>query len=105
MPAPNYRHTLLPRPTPLSAWVFLYNVITFLSPSARLLVLTRRLALHLLAPTVLVSLALVGACIFGVLYLRQLHVGVAEDFSENRESHLAATLLEATTRDLINLLR
>jgi signal transduction histidine kinase len=67
--------------------------------------LTRRLALALLAPTVLVSLALVGACIFGVLYLNQLHVGVAEDFSENRESHLAATILETTTRDLINLLR
>jgi two-component system sensor histidine kinase HydH len=67
--------------------------------------LTRRLALALLAPTVLVSLALVGACIFGVLYLNYLHVGVAKDFSENRESQLAATVLETTTRDLINLLR
>jgi signal transduction histidine kinase len=61
--------------------------------------------LVLLAPTVLVSLALVGACIFGVLYLNQLHIGVAEDFSENRESHEAATVLETTTRDLIYLLR
>jgi signal transduction histidine kinase len=68
-------------------------------------VLTRRLALVLLAPTVLVSLALVGACIFGVLYLNQLHIGVADDFSENRESHKAATVLETTTRELIYLLR
>jgi two-component system sensor histidine kinase HydH len=68
-------------------------------------VLTRRLALVLLAPTVLVSLALVGACIFGVLYVNRLHVGVAGEFSENRESLLAATVLESTTRDLIGLLR
>jgi len=61
--------------------------------------------LLLLAPTVLVSLALVGACIFGVLYLNHLHIDVAEDFSENRESLVADSLLEATTRDLIDLLR
>ncbi len=67
--------------------------------------LTRRLALALLAPTVLVSLALVGACIFGVLYLNHLHIDVAEDFTENRQSLRADSLLEATTRDLIDLLR
>src|SRR6266404_3366248 len=74
-------------------------------PTARRFVLTRRLALALLAPTVLVSLALVGACIFGVLYLNHLHVGVAEDFSENRQSHDAAMRLEDTTREWIGLLR
>jgi len=68
-------------------------------------VLRRRLALALLAPTALVSLALVGACIFGVLYLNHLHLGVAEDFSENRQSQQAAARLETTTRDLLDLLR
>ena len=65
--------------------------------------LTRRQALSLLAPTVLVSLALVGACIFGVLYLNHLHVGVAEDFSENQQSQIAAMRLEDTTREWIGL--
>jgi two-component system sensor histidine kinase HydH len=68
-------------------------------------VLTRRLALSLLAPTVLVSLALVGACIFGVMHLNRLHVGIAEDLSENRQSHDAAMRLEDTTREWIGLLR
>ncbi|MFL5242215.1 MAG: hypothetical protein ACJ8FY_08910 [Gemmataceae bacterium] len=67
--------------------------------------LRRRLALALLAPTALVSLALVSACIFGVLYLNHLHLGVAEDFSENRQSQQAAARLESTTRDLLDLLR
>jgi two-component system, NtrC family, sensor histidine kinase HydH len=68
-------------------------------------VLKRRLALAFLAPTALVSLALVGACIFGVLYLNHLHLDVAEDFSENRQSQQAAARLETTTRELLDLLR
>jgi signal transduction histidine kinase len=68
-------------------------------------VLTRRLALDLLAPTVVVSLALVGACIFGVMHLNRLHVGIAEDLSENRQSHDAALRLEDTSREWIELLR
>ncbi|HEV3235399.1 MAG TPA: ATP-binding protein [Gemmataceae bacterium] len=67
--------------------------------------LKRRLALAFLAPTALVSLALVGACIFGVLYLNHLHLDVAEDFSENRQSQQAAARLETTTREMLDLLR
>jgi signal transduction histidine kinase len=63
------------------------------------------LALSLLAPTVVVSLALVGACIFGVMHLNHLHVDIAEDLSENRESHDAAMRFEDTTREWIGLLR
>src|SRR5262249_27890765 len=68
-------------------------------------VFTRHWALKLLAPTVLVSLALVGACLFSTLWLNYLHGKIAFDFSENRESHQAATSLEITTRELLSLLR
>jgi two-component system, NtrC family, sensor histidine kinase HydH len=67
--------------------------------------LTRTLALKLLAPTVLVSLALVGACLVGVLYLNSLHVDVAKELQENVESTVAAARLEATTQDLLKLLQ
>ncbi|HJT78001.1 MAG TPA: ATP-binding protein [Gemmataceae bacterium] len=66
--------------------------------------LSHRLHLKLLAPTVLVSLALVGACLFGVLYLNGLHVDVSRVLEENVQSTQAATRLEATTEDIIRLL-
>jgi signal transduction histidine kinase len=65
--------------------------------------MTRRLALTVLAPTVLVSLALVGACLFGVLYLNNLHENVVRDYSENRESHEVAASLEEAVAELRRL--
>jgi signal transduction histidine kinase len=58
-----------------------------------------------LAPTVLVSLALVGACLFGALYLKRLHFHVSDDLSENVHSTQAANGLETVTVELIKLLR
>jgi signal transduction histidine kinase len=66
--------------------------------------LSRRLDLRLLAPTVLVSLALVGACLVGVLYLNRLHVDTSRVLAENVESTQAAARLEMTTTELIRLL-
>jgi signal transduction histidine kinase len=63
------------------------------------------LALKLLAPTVLVSLALVGACIFGALYLNDLNVNLSKELAENVESTRAAQDLETTTEELLRLLR
>jgi two-component system, NtrC family, sensor histidine kinase HydH len=68
-------------------------------------VLTRPWALKLLAPTVLVSLAFVGACIFSTLWLNRWQKKIADTFSENRQSQQAATNLETTTRELLGLLR
>jgi signal transduction histidine kinase len=68
-------------------------------------VFTRRLSVRLLAPTLLVSLALLGACTLVVLYLNDLHVNVARDLSENVQSTLVASLLETTTTKLVGLLR
>jgi two-component system sensor histidine kinase HydH len=68
-------------------------------------VFTRHWALKLLAPTVLVSVAFVGACIFSTMWLNELHGGIARDFTENRESHEAAAKLETTTLELLALLR
>jgi signal transduction histidine kinase len=68
-------------------------------------VLVRRLSLKLLAPTVLVSLMLVAACTFGAFYLNALHVKVSDVLSENVQSTGAASRLETTTRNLLNLLR
>src|SRR5689334_21178332 len=68
-------------------------------------VFTRPWALKLLAPTVLVSLAFVGACIFSTMGLNYLHWKIANEFSENRQSHQAAVNLETTTRELLALLR
>jgi signal transduction histidine kinase len=61
------------------------------------------LAIQLLAPTVLVSLALVCASIGGTLYLNRLHVNVSQDLSENVRSTQAAARLELATRTLIDL--
>jgi signal transduction histidine kinase len=68
-------------------------------------VLTRRLAVKLLAPTVTVSLALVAACTFGIWYLNYLHVNVSRDLSENVQSTQVAARLETTAEKLIALLR
>lgn len=67
--------------------------------------LTQRLDLRLLAPTVVVSLILVGICLFGALYLNNLHLNVAVELTENVQSTQAAAQLEATTRELVRLLR
>jgi signal transduction histidine kinase len=68
-------------------------------------VFTRHWALKLLAPTVLVSLALVGACLFSTVRLNEVADNIAKNFTENRESLQAATNLEITTRELLALLR
>jgi signal transduction histidine kinase len=60
--------------------------------------------MKLLAPTVLVSLALVVACIFGLFYLNDLHVEASDVLSENEKSTRAAMRLETSTRALIHLL-
>ncbi len=60
--------------------------------------------MKLLAPTVLVSLALVAACIFGLFYLNDLHVEASDVLSENEKSTRAAMQLETSTRALIQLL-
>ncbi len=67
--------------------------------------LTRRLSLKLLAPTVLVSLVLVGVCTFVVLYLNYLHVSATGVVSENETSTRAAMRLEAAVSNLVHLLR
>jgi signal transduction histidine kinase len=67
--------------------------------------LPRRLSLNLLAPTVLISLGLVGACAFGMFYLSSLHLYVARDLSENVRSTQAAAHLEATAGKLVTYLR
>jgi signal transduction histidine kinase len=61
--------------------------------------------MKLLAPTVLVSLALVAACIFGLFYLNDLHVEASDVLSENEKSTRAAMRLETSTRALIHLLQ
>ncbi len=66
---------------------------------------SRPLALKLLAPTVLVSLALVASCIFGALYLNQLHSNLSKELTENVESTRAAQHLETVTSRLVYLLR
>jgi signal transduction histidine kinase len=63
------------------------------------------LALKLLAPTVLVSLALMGACIFGALKLNDLNVNLSKELDENVQSTRAAQGLETSTDRLIQLLR
>jgi signal transduction histidine kinase len=68
-------------------------------------VFTRRLALRLLAPTVLVSLVLVAACSCGVLYLNHLHLNASKVLTENVQSTQVAAQLETTTKELMRLLR
>jgi signal transduction histidine kinase len=67
-------------------------------------VLSRRLSLKLLAPTVLVSLVLAAACSFGLLYLNNLHVNASDVLSENEKSTRAAIRLETAARALLHLL-
>jgi signal transduction histidine kinase len=61
--------------------------------------------LKLLAPTVLVSGILVGACTVGVMYLNHLHVDVARDLTENVQSTKVAVRLETAAESLVNLFR
>jgi len=68
-------------------------------------VLTRRLPLKLLAPTLIVSLLLAGTCIFVALYLNRLHTDVSIDFVENLQSSQAAENLAQTAIELRDLLR
>src|SRR5262245_36370300 len=65
----------------------------------------RRLTLKLLAPTALVSLMLVGVCVFGAFYLSSLHVNASAILSENVQSTQAAARLEITAKELMRLLR
>jgi len=67
-------------------------------------VLTQRLDLKLLFPILVVCLILVGACLFGALYLSRLHVNVARDMRENFQSTQAAIVLETTIRQMIDFL-
>ena len=67
--------------------------------------LTRHLAVKLLAPTVLVSLLLVAACASGALYLSRLHVDISGVLSEHIDSTLAAWNLQTAIADLITTLR
>jgi signal transduction histidine kinase len=67
-------------------------------------VLTRRLSLKLLAPTVVVSLLLVATCSAGALYINHLHVDISRVSSEHFASTLAAAQLEMTVRDLRQML-
>jgi two-component system sensor histidine kinase HydH len=66
---------------------------------------TRHLDLKLLAPAALLSLLLVAVCLFGTLYLNQLHLGVADELTENVRSTVTAAQLEGTTQGLLRLLR
>jgi signal transduction histidine kinase len=66
-------------------------------------VFTRRLAVHLLAPTVLVSLVLVGACAFAAVYLNYLNVHVSDLLRENVRSTQVAARLETTIEELARL--
>jgi signal transduction histidine kinase len=68
-------------------------------------VLTRRLGVRLLAPTLLVSLALLGACAWVVLQVNDLHLNTSHELNENLRSRKAAERLENTTNNLVNLLR
>jgi signal transduction histidine kinase len=68
-------------------------------------VLTRRLSLKLLAPTVLVSLLLVGTCIGGAVYLNRMHLNARQDMRENVESMQAARNLETSASDLAGQMR
>jgi two-component system, NtrC family, sensor histidine kinase HydH len=76
-----------------------------LRPLSRGPVLTRRLSLKLLAPTVLVSLLLVGTCIGGAVYLNRLHLNRTQSMRENVASLEAARNLERSVIDLITSLR
>lgn len=67
--------------------------------------MTRRLALRLLAPTILLCFLPVAACLFGALYLNHLHINASEVLSENVRSTQTAAGLETTAKELVRLLR
>jgi two-component system sensor histidine kinase HydH len=60
---------------------------------------------RLLAPTVLISLVLVIACIAAAFYLNKLHKEVSRVLTENVASTLAAKNLETTVIELVHQLR
>jgi signal transduction histidine kinase len=68
-------------------------------------VLTRHIALKLLAPTVLVSLMLVAACLAGALYLNQLNVSVSSVHTENIASTVAAANLWTTIDESLHIVQ
>jgi signal transduction histidine kinase len=68
-------------------------------------VLTRHISLKLLAPTVLVSLMLVAACLAGALYLNQLNVSVSSVHSENIASTVAAANLATTIDETLHVVQ
>jgi signal transduction histidine kinase len=67
-------------------------------------VLTRHISFKLLAPTVLVSLMLVAACLAGALYLNQLNVSGSRVHTENIDSTVAAANLATTIDELLHAL-
>ncbi len=67
--------------------------------------LTRHISFKLLAPTVLVSLMLVAACLAGALYLNQLNVSVSQVHTENINSTVAAANLATTIDELLHALQ
>jgi signal transduction histidine kinase len=68
-------------------------------------VLTRRLSLKLLAPTVVLSLLLCATCSAGALYINYLHLDVSRILSEHVESALAAQKMVVMIEDTVQLLR
>src|SRR5262249_20854618 len=82
-----------------------YNEAIVIDSSPRRSVLTRRLPLKLLAPTVLVSLLFLATCVAGAVFLNILHVNVSKVLTENVNSTLPARNLEAITAELVALLR
>src|SRR5262249_27119696 len=66
---------------------------------------TRRVDLKLLVLFGLVCLPLMVASVAGALILSYLHLNVSDVLNENVRSTYVATRLEATTKDLIRLLR
>jgi signal transduction histidine kinase len=65
----------------------------------------RFLPLRLLAPTVLMSLGLVAACITAAISLRRQYVDMSTVLNENVDSILAAKELETTLTELLQQLR
>jgi signal transduction histidine kinase len=67
--------------------------------------LTRRLSLKLLAPTLVVSVLLVVTCGAGALYINHLHVDLSRELAENLASELAARKLRETVKEMVHQLR
>jgi C4-dicarboxylate-specific signal transduction histidine kinase len=68
-------------------------------------VLTRRLSLTMLLPTLVVSALLVAICGAGALYINHLHVDLGRVFAENVASEQAANSLETTVKEMCQALR